>query len=224
VTTLLVQDLLLLTASPDRGTVRRPTGLALPRALAGAALGDLLAAGAASLDGDRLLVADTSPLPGPLLRHARDRLSGRHPDVDGAIEALAAPRTRLGQHVLRSLVDDGALRRRRRTLLGLLLVTSHVVTAEEAVLELRLRVADALCGPVDDPRATALASLVAAADLRRAVRVPAVGVSRTDLRLLAVAQDPLAAAVARTVMRARREAATTGAIAATAGGVVASGS
>jgi hypothetical protein len=219
---LLVEDLLLITAHPTRGTVRRPTGLALPRALAGAAVNDLLVLEAARLDGNRLILAAPPRTPHPLLRHAWARLATRESTVDQAIDTLAAPRTRLGQHLLQALTASGATQGRDRRLPGLLPMTSHQVIDANAVQALRSRVGTALRGPVSDARATALAGVVSAADLHRTVHLhTGTAGSRHDQLLV---HDPVAAAVARTIRRARRDAATTGAIAATAGAVAASGS
>ncbi len=219
--TLLAEDLLLMTAHPIRSTVRRPTGLALPRAVAGAVVHDLLTLGAARLHGGLLLLAAgsaTAPRPLPDLSV---RLATEQP-VDRAIDALAAPRARLGQHLLRSLADGGAVVRRDRRLFGVVPVASYEVTAPDTVQALRARVATALRGPVDDARATTLARLVCAGDLHHRVAVDAGTAGRHGRSLLA--QDPVATAVASAIRRARRDAATTGAVAATAGGVAAAGS
>jgi hypothetical protein len=217
--TLLAEDLLLITAHAIRATVRRPTGPALPRALAGAVVHDLLALGAARLHGGLLLVAAgpaTAPRPLPDLW---TRLATGQP-VDRAIDALAAPRARLGQHLLQSLADSGAVVRRDRRLFGVVSVPSYQVTAPDAVRALRAEVAAALRGPVADARATSLARLVGAGDLYHRVEVDAGTAGRRHGQFL-VAQDPVATAVASAIRRARRDAATTGAIAATAGGVAA---
>ncbi|MGY1702554.1 GPP34 family phosphoprotein [Geodermatophilus sp. SYSU D00766] len=222
--TLLAEDLLLLTAHPVRATVRRPTGLALPRALAGAVVHDLLALGTARLRGGLLLLA-AGPAAGPPaaprpLHDLSARLATEQP-VDRAIDVLAAPRARLGQHLLQSLADSGAVVRRDRRLFGVLPVPSYEVTAPDAVRALRTRVATALTGPVDDAQATILARLVCAGDLHHRVVVDA-GPARRHGRS-SVAQDPVATAVEGAIRRARRDAATTGAVAATAGGVAAAG-
>jgi hypothetical protein len=183
---------------------------------------DLLALGAASLHGGLLLLAAGPVAPRRPVRDLLARLATGQP-VDRTIEALAAPRTRLGQHLLQSVTDSGAVAHRDRRLLGVVPIPSHQVTAPDAVQALRTRVATALRVPVDDVRATALARLVCAGDLYRHVGVDTGTAGRRHLQSL-VAQDPVATAVASSIRRARRNAATTGAIAATAGGVAAAGS
>jgi hypothetical protein len=64
--------------------------------------------------------------------------------------------------------------------------------------------------------------MVSGGDLHRTVHLHTGAAGPRHDQLLA--HDPVAAAVARTVRRARRDAATTGAVAATAGAVAASGS
>ncbi|SFO60379.1 Golgi phosphoprotein 3 (GPP34) [Geodermatophilus obscurus] len=172
VSTLLAEDLLLLTAHPIRATVHRPTGLALPRALAGAVVHDLLTLGAARLHGGLLLLtAGSATAPRPL-HDLSTRLATEQP-VDRTIDALAAPRARLGQHLLQSLADGGAVIRRDRRLFGVVPVPSYEVTAPDTVPTLRARVATALRGPLDDARATVLARLVCAGDLYSRVGVDA---------------------------------------------------
>lgn len=219
-TTLLVEDLLLLTAHPGRGTVRRPSGLALPRALAGAFIDDLAASGAARVPGSRLLLAVTPPAH-PLLAQLFGRLAGHRHTLDSAIEALARPRARLGQAVLRSLTAGGAVVRHDARVLGVVPLAWHVAADLEAVQELRARVAAASRTPLDDDRASALARLVAAAELYRSVGVePMPPVRRRAL----VAADLVATEVAATIRRARRDASTGAAVATAAAVVSASGS
>ncbi|WP_216870992.1 GOLPH3/VPS74 family protein [Modestobacter excelsi] len=219
--TLLAEDLMLVTADPARGTLRRPHGLALPRALAGAVLQDCLAQGAARLAGDRLIPEAPSVRPGPLVQHVRGRLT-RETGVGPAIELLAAPRSRLGQHLLSSMTADGSVVRSRRRLLGVAPLSSYRIADPGAVETLRARVVAALFGPVDDPRVNALAALVRAADLHRLLHVDRDTVRRRGRPVLAY--DPIAAAVADGIRRARRDAATSGAVAATVAGVAGSGS
>jgi hypothetical protein len=218
---LLAEDLLLLTAHPTRRSLRRPRGPALPRALAGAVLQDCLVQGAARLEGDRLIPTAPSVRPGPVVQHALGRLT-RETGVTPAIEVLAAPRSRLGQHLLGSMTADGSVVGSDRPLLGVLPLRSFRVTDPGAVETLRARVAAALSGPVDDPRVDALAALVVAGDLHRLVHVDR-GTARRRGRPV-FSYDPITVAVAEAVRRARRDAATSGAIAATVAGVVGSGS
>lgn len=225
-TTLLVEDLLLAASHPARGTIRRPHGLALPRAVAGAAIIDLLSSGSASLERGSLLVAATPDGPHRALDEVAAALAGGGLPVDHAIDVLAAPRTRLGQHVLLCLSADGAVVRRRRRVLGAVPVTSYRAGGGTAAA-LRARVTAALAGPVDDPRAAALARLVIAGQLHRHLHLPvhagapACSGAADDGQ---DAHDHVMAAVDRTIRRARRSAATADAAAAVGGAVAASGS
>jgi hypothetical protein len=220
VNTLLAEDLMLITAHPARGTVRRPHGLALPRALAGAVLQDCLLLGAVRLEGDRLIPVAPPVRPGPVVQEVLGRLT-RETGVRPAIDLLAAPRSRLGQLVIRSMTAEGSVARSRRRLLGVVPLRSYLVADRGAVETLRGRVVAALFTRVDDPRVDALAALVRAGDLHRLLHVDRDTVRRRGRPVLV--HDPIAAAVADAIRQARRDAATSGAIAATVAAVAGSG-
>jgi hypothetical protein len=171
--------------------------------MAGATLSDCLAAGAARLEGDRLVPARTIGPVGPLIQHALARLGSRGARVDRAIEVLAAPRSRLGQHLLQAMTADGSAVDVDRRLLGALSLRFFAVADTAKAEALRARVAAALLGPVEDARVTALASLVIAGGLYRLVHLGPATVPLRRARPV-LAPDPIVTAVAETIRRARR--------------------
>jgi Golgi phosphoprotein 3 (GPP34) len=221
-TTLIAEDLLLITAHPTRATLHLPRGIALPRALAGAVLRDSLDCGAARLDDGRLLSTGAAHSAGPVVEHVLGRLWPRQPHLDRVIDLLASPRTRLGQHLLRSLTAGGAAVLEQRHVFGVIPRRSYTAADPATAEALRARVMAALLGSVDDPRVTTLAHLIAAGDLYRTVHLDLGGHQQRRLRPFVV-DDPIATAVRDTIRRARRDAATAGAVAATAGAVASSG-
>lgn len=169
--TTIPEDLLLLCVDPVSGTVRQPPTFRF--ALAGGIVAELLAAGALTLDSDRLFpppadrVAD--PLSHPALEQARTGLlsamRGPRPGAGSAADpgagfgpsaglGLRSCLNRLSSHTARpfldSLAERGLLRTERTRVLGLFPVTRHHVLHPGVQAERRALIDSAIQSDASD--------------------------------------------------------------------------
>lgn len=158
---LLAEDLLVLCWDDAKGKPYSRCETALPAAVGGALVLDLVFGGAATVDDERLVPGDVTPAD-PLLTAVRDELAGaRRPrKATNAIGSLGSGKR--ARAVRDRLVAAGVLRAERRRLLGLVPVTRYPL-ADPGATSVRQTVAELLTGarePEDaGPRAVALAAL-----------------------------------------------------------------
>ncbi|MFC1429196.1 GPP34 family phosphoprotein [Streptacidiphilus sp. N1-3] len=212
--TTLPEDLLLLCASPKdpRNAPRNDTRLRQPShfrlALAGGTLAELLAAGVAALERNRLVLLHPGPLGHPALDAAVTTLSGYAAPPRGARVRSCVNRLsrRAAEPYLQSLVDRGLAQRRVWKLLGLIPITQYTVTDRGAAAHklAAALVTDAVDNPEADPRSLQLAALAHAVDLTRRLYPGPVANRRARQRLAALTrQDPVASAVHAAVRAAK---------------------
>ena len=208
--TTLPEDLLLLCASPDDGRIRQPGQFRL--ALAGGALAELMTAGAAVIERNRLVLLHPGSLGHPALDNAAATLAGYAGPPRGA--RLRGCVTRLGRRgstpYLDSLVQRGLVQRRTWKFLGLIPIAQYVVTGPGAA-ERKARVglvADAVDNPSAPPRSLQLAALAHAGDLTGRLYPGPIANRAARSRLSTLTRiDPLAAAV-HAAIRAAKDAQT----------------
>ncbi|WP_042431776.1 GOLPH3/VPS74 family protein [Streptacidiphilus anmyonensis] len=205
-TTCLPEDLLLLCARPGDGRVRQP--LYFPHALAGAILVELLLAGALRLDGNRLRVHGNVPLRHPALAAAATYLLPTVAGPRGARLSTCLQRLRRrrpgARPYLDSLTAAGLLRRDEARLLGFIPATTHTLTTPSARAS-RVACIDAvLASPsTAGPRSLAPTTLAATVDLTNHLH-PTRPDRQTRLLLTDLTRaDPVSAAVATSIRRAR---------------------
>jgi hypothetical protein len=217
--TRLSEDLLLLCGSPDDGRIRQPGSFRL--ALAGGTLAELLAAGAATVEGgNRFVLLHPGPLGHPALDQAATALAGYAGPPRGARlrSCLSRLARRSAAPYLESLVERGLAQRRTRRLLGLVPVARYTLTAPGTAARkwLVAQIADAVANPdtvadpdaVGDlaalPRALRLAALAHAGDLTARLYPGPVANRAARRRLAALTRlDPVATAVQAATRAAR---------------------
>lgn len=195
---LLAERLLLISLDPRTGKTRANPSNALPRALAGALVMDLVFRDAARLQDGRLV--SVRPPGDPLLDETLARIGAkRRPrKLKYWVRTLRDPRKQL----LSRLVEREVLVERPHKILWLFPSTRHELAAHEALDETVLPLRAMLLGRPSNPTAedTALAALVSVTGLVRAV-VPAPYVREARRRAKAIAKGELAGQAVSEVVR-----------------------
>ena len=207
----LPEDLLLLCASPDDGRLRLPNHFRF--AVAGGVLTELLAAGAATLDGTRLLLLNPGPLGGHPALNAASAVLARHAGPPRGAR-LRTCVNRLGRRAaepyLASLVQRGLAERRAWKLLGVVPIARYTATSAGLAARklLTAQVADAVENPAAPARAFRLAALANAGELTGRLYPGPVTNRRARGRLADLTRhDPVATAVHHAVRSAKQAAA-----------------
>jgi len=209
VTATLPDELLLLAVDTECMTAGGPVGAALPYALAGAVVAELLLREAVAVT-DRGLLAVTGRLTGDELLDdvlARIHRRRRPRRITGWVRTLAGRSGDLRSRLSRRLAMAGVLREQRRRVLWVLPVRRYTVAEPSALAELRARLRAGLLGrDALDARTASLVGLVGACGLvdglvardeRRAARRRAATIVGGDL---------VGAAVSAAIQEARADA------------------
>lgn len=168
---LLAERLLLVALDPRTGKVRSSPSSALPLALAGSLVMDLLLRGGAQLQPPARVVP-VRPVGDPLLDQTLSRIgAGRRPrSMTHWVRALGDPRRLL----LRRLVERGVLAERPHRVLGLFPTRRHALIQPAALAETVAPLQTVLIGqsPTVTPGVAALASLISVTGLEARVVPP----------------------------------------------------
>ncbi|WP_042404314.1 GPP34 family phosphoprotein [Streptacidiphilus carbonis] len=206
----LPEDLLLLCADPETGRIRQPGEFRF--ALAGATVAELVAAGAAALEGGRLVLLRGAPLGHPGLDAAAAALAGPAAPPRGARLRRCLQRVgrRPSKPYLDVMVKTGLVDRRSRRLLGLVTLNEYTVRDLSVIAARRALVADAVDNGNAPARSLLLAALAHAGELTGRL-YPGPIANRTARRRLAdlTRFDPIASA-AHEATRAARSAQSSG--------------
>jgi hypothetical protein len=181
----LAEELLLLAYDDQTG---KATGsrIGLDLAMAAAVLVDLALAGRVAYVGGNLTVTDTTPTGDPIADEVLARAAADEPHTPA--QWVQRLRHGLRNRVLRDLVERGVMRDVDETQLGYIHVHRYPMVSRAFETEIRGRLAEALTtDAIPDERTAALATLLTAARMEPALRLPPEETERAHQRLEQIA-------------------------------------
>jgi hypothetical protein len=215
---LIAEELLLLSLSPEKGTVVNGAREQLKVGLAGALVAELALAGLVEVRDRTFVVVGDAPA-APLLRDVhRELATGRGRRSKGQLRRLDRALGRVWPRIVDGLVASGALDRRQDRVLGFP-VTRHPVLDERAYGEVLDRVRRAATSPGEiDPRTAVLLALAGPCRLLEVVAPEHADRRYAKLRIAAATSSTPVAPVVKAVIQEAQAAVAAGIAAAAVAG------